>query len=822
MVRDMQKDVAKQIYERHEKLRLYEANEAETRLKLIDRVLFEILDWTHDDVTVEQHVSEDGSVEYADYVVRTGFSSFVIEAKKVGRAELIVPTKRKETLNRRLVSGETGDAIKQARDYCRKLSVQFSVVTNGSQWIIFPALRNDGVGFEKSTAVIFPSIDSALGEDLDEFYSLLSRGAVISGSLDNELLGRRENQLIERRLNQYIDQPFSKIKRNSVYSAISNELEAAFSEDITISDLDLFRKSYVETSDRMKYDRRIGMHIHRRRSASKIVPLKGMTSSGRTQVSDKIRAAAAKTKPVALLILGPVGSGKTTFIHHTRLVTNHEHFERKGGEPYPHWIQIDFRNFGRSENASDFIVSEIFQYIMDDPFLSDYEMCLRHAYKSEISSLKKGPLALIAEDEREVNRRIAEILQKDYEQKRPYVEKVVSYAARNSAIFLVLDNIDQFEDEQIQDDIFSNGIAISRRLDCNIILAMRDNTYFRNRGLPILDAFDFEPISVEPPEVTSVLSKRFSIAKELLKDKPVSFTSEDGTDVLVDDASVIADLLIESVMGTEVSSSISLFSTGDIRFSLRITRDFLRNGYSATGRALQFYQRHGTYRLPEHEAMRAIMIGSRSVYFEEYSPIANPFDARLDMSSAQMLRMFILHGLVNHAARKNFEAVAGETIRKICLEIGFAPDITLKVLEDLCRARYIFTVSHSPANFEADFIPSRLGGYVIRNLISNFVFLENTSMDTFIEDEALWQELRSETEEVFRIRQTTGRIRKRVDRVRLFFGHLINRYSTISSEAARRGLSAEWLGDPLSDALPNLNANLDRIVQSSTRNYGSS
>ncbi len=816
----MEKKLAKQILERFEKLQLYEANEAETRLKLIDRILFEVLDWTHDDVTVEEHVSEDGTTEYADYVIRTGFSSFVVEAKKVGRAELTVPTKRKENLNRKLVSGETGDAIHQARDYCRKLAVQFAVVTNGSQWIIFPAMRTDGVKFEKSSAIIFPNLTSVLENDLDEFYSLLSRGAVISGALDNELLGRREDQLIERRLNQYIDQPFTKIKRNSIYTVIENEIETAFSEDITTADIDLFRKSYVETADRTKYDRRIGMHIHKRRSASKLSPVRAMTSGGRAKVSDSIRAAAKKSKPVAMLILGSVGAGKTTFINHTRLVTNKDYFRVSEKEPYPHWIQVDFRNFGRSENASEFIFSEIFKYIMDDPFLSDYERCLKNAYKSEIASLKKGPLALLAADEREMNIRIAELLQSDYEKQRPYVEKILKYASTDAAIFLVLDNIDQFEDEQIQDDIFSNGIAISRRLNCNVILAMRDNTYFRNRGLPIFDAFDFEPINVEPPEVMTVLAKRFVIAKELLAGKAVSFSGEDGKDVFVEDASVIADLLIESIIGTTVGNSISLFSTGDIRFALRITRDFLRNGYSATGRAVQFYQRHGTYKLPEHEAMRAIMIGSRAVYSEEYSPIANPFDARLDMSSAQLLRMFLLHGLVNHATRRNFEPISGEKLRSVCLEIGFAPDITLKVLEDLCRARYIFTISHGPANFEADFIPSHLGGFVIRNLISNFVFVENTSMDTFIEDEALWHELRNETEEVFRIRKTTEKIQKRVERVRLFFGHMVERYAVISDEAARRGLAVEWLGNPLKDAMGNLNANCDRIVQSATRNYG--
>ncbi len=431
----MNDELTKKLLERFERLRLSEANEAETRLKLIDRILFEVLDWTHDDVTIEEHVSEDGKTEYADYIVRTGFSSFVVEAKKVGRAELTVPTKRKENLTRKLVSGETGDAIKQARDYCRRLGVQFAVVTNGSQWIIFPALRTDGVGFSRSTAIIFPTLESVLKDDIDEFYSLLSRGAVISGALDNELLGRREDQLVERRLNQFFEQPFTKVKRNSIYPVIENEIETAFSEDIAASNVELFQKSYVETPDRTKYDRRIGMHIKKRRSSSKLAPIRAMTSSGRMQVAESIRAAAEKTKPLAMLILGAVGAGKTTFIHHTRRVTNEEYFKKSDDAPYPHWIEIDFRNFGRSENASEFIFSRLFDYILNDPFLSDYERCLKHAYKIEIESLKKGPLALLAGDERETNLKISELLQSDYNEKKPYVEKILTYASSNTAIF---------------------------------------------------------------------------------------------------------------------------------------------------------------------------------------------------------------------------------------------------------------------------------------------------------------------------------------------------------------------------------------------------
>jgi hypothetical protein len=64
-------------------LKLQEANEAETRLKVINDVLYSVLGWTHADVQVEQRVSEDGSTTWADYVLKTGMTGIVVE--KEGR-----------------------------------------------------------------------------------------------------------------------------------------------------------------------------------------------------------------------------------------------------------------------------------------------------------------------------------------------------------------------------------------------------------------------------------------------------------------------------------------------------------------------------------------------------------------------------------------------------------------------------------------------------------------------------------------------------------------------------------------------------------------
>jgi hypothetical protein len=609
----------RKLLDTHSKLKLHDANEAETRLKLIDRIIFDVLGWTHDDVTVEDRVSEDGKTQFSDYIVKTAFSTFVVEAKKVGLAELELPNKRKETLGRRVVTGDTGSAIKQVRDYCRKLAIPFAVATNGSQWVVFPATRTDGVPFEQSSAIIFPNITSALSDDFEEFHSLLSRDAVIGGSLEKELIGQREDQNFERRLNQYFTTPFTKRTRNSLFPIIEKEVLTAFSEDIAAADPELLYKCYVDTPERLRYDRQIGMTISKRENVAPSAPIKALSGQGRSSFSSAISRAELRAKPLALLILGPVGAGKTTFINYVRNVREADKFRSRQDAAYPQWIYVDCRKLSPSESPADFFFSIMFDHLVKDDFLIDYERCLKHAYKADIDALRRGPLSLLSFDENEVKRQIAASITKEYDEKKPFVEKVFSYAAKNTAIFLVIDNVDQFEDEAAQTRIFSDAIAIAQRLGLNLVLAMRDSTFVQNKNRPTFDAFDFDPIQVDPPEIKAVLSRRFSVARELLAGKPSEFIAENGIKMHLSDTSQVIDLIVESVLNTEVGNAIAVLSSGDIRLCLRMTRDFLKNGYSATGKAMRIYQETGKYKLPPHEAMRAILLGSQSVYSEEFS-----------------------------------------------------------------------------------------------------------------------------------------------------------------------------------------------------------
>ena len=808
-----------EIIAQYDHLKLHEGNEAETRLKVINDVLYSVLGWTHSDVHPEERVSEDGSITWADYVLRTGMTAIVVEAKKVGVTFDQVPDARRAQLKGKLLKGSTGDAIRQARDYARRLGVPFAVATNGNSWIIFPATRIDQVSFEESSAIIFRTLKSALQDEYAEFYDLLSRQAVINGSLENELLGRIENQIEDRRLNRYFTTSFSRISRHSLFPLIEDAVATAFTEDVVNADADLLDRCYVKTPDRIRFDRRIKLHIAKREAVTNKAPLRPLRE-GNAAVVSMVSGAAARARPVAVLVLGQVGAGKTTFLEYTRKVGAKDIFVQDAGKAYPHWMYVDFRTYAKSAPAIKFLCDELKLNINRDPFLSDYERRVRHAYKEEIDALFKGPLYLLANDEGERKRKIATLLMADYEQTQPYVEKILKYAAERAPVFLVIDNVDQHEDEGVQEAIFGDAIALAQKLKLNLICSMREATYIRNKSSAVFDAFDFDPVSIDPPNVQAVLSKRFFVARNLLQGSQGSFTAENGAHVEISDLSVVIDLVQTSVLGTELGNLIEVLATSDIRLALRMTREFLRSGWTASGKALRLYQAQGRYLMPQHEALRAIMLGTQQVYFEEYSVLGNPFDSRLAKSEAQLLRLYILSAIVNMSSDRGFRHLDGEEIRRQVREIGFGDNMTRKVLEDLCQLRFMHTASHGAATFEAGYVVSRLGGYIVRHFIGDLTFLENVMMDTFIADGKVWGDLKQQTTEIYSARDIIKRIKIRKARAQEYFQYMKAMYDRLYEESIRRGLPKEWCTHPLRAIEKDFNTNLLRAMSSAERNYG--
>lgn len=812
-------DNIQEILDLSKSLKLQNANEAETRKKVIDKILAEALNWNENDISYEERVSEDGSITYADYIIRTANTAFIVEAKRIGEALLELPSKRRVKLSSGFVKGETGKAITQARDYCRKKSIAYAVVTNGDQWIIFPAIRVDQISFEKSHAVLFDSIETLLSENLEDFSNLLSRESVIDGSLEKELLGRTTDQIEVRRLKTFFKNKNAK-PVNPIYPLIEEAVLSAFSDVNIESDIELLSRCYVQNAERIKFDKRISMHLNKSEPLFDSHPKRPLRRKENSAMDQEILKSHKRVRPLAILLLGSVGSGKTTFLNYTRNISAADYFSKKKSQEYPHWIEVDFRDYSRNQIPSSFIYSKIFDYLKTDDYFRDFNRSIRSAYKNDIQALRDGPMHLIAQDSEKFDEYVSNLIAEEFKKITPYVDKLVKHAASRVPIFLIADNVDQIEDEATESDIFAESIALSNKLGLNLIISMRESTYVKHRHTPTFDAFDFDPFQIEPPEIPAVLSRRFKVVNEMLKGKPGEFDAENGAHIKADDLSAFTELIQESVLGTEIGNRIEVLANHDIRLALRMTREFLARGYTDPAKALRVHKEKGQYVLPKQEAFKSILLGNQPVYSEEYSVIGNPFDSRLGKTKEQLMRLYILSMMVKVSSESSSEYVDTQYILSNMNSIGFSEQDVSSVLTDLCDLRFIHTSSHTKADSQSSFYASRLGGYLIRDLIVDMTFLEQVMMDTFIASNKIWNDLRKITDDIFSEKNIVQRLKLRISRARKFYTYMQELYQPYLEESITRALDSNWLGNPLEEMKPKLDARLTKAEASAQKNYG--
>jgi len=118
------------------------ASEADTRVKLIDRILTQICAWPEAALKREEHV-ESGFIDYSLSVQTRRYVA--VEAKREG-ITFTFPKTTHKTLRLSgaiLTEKPLAAAIAQVRGYCDDAGIRYAVATNGYAWIVFRAIRED-------------------------------------------------------------------------------------------------------------------------------------------------------------------------------------------------------------------------------------------------------------------------------------------------------------------------------------------------------------------------------------------------------------------------------------------------------------------------------------------------------------------------------------------------------------------------------------------------------------------------------------------------------------------------------------------------------
>jgi hypothetical protein len=284
-------------------------NESDTRLKVLDRFLFEVLEWKQEAVFTEPPTTSG----YIDYLLTIGErrGAMVIEAKRFG---LLQPETKGDEVMHVALSGPVLkpllQVIKQAMAYATENGVAVAALTDGNTWLFFKASRTDGKPPIGGKGVLFPSL-KAVTNNFAKFAELLNVGAIIDRHHLAHLNEAEGLVITDAEQQFYVLNPGDARMRlrDSLASDAALLFAQFFSRLSNEKDREMLRDCFVETGESRKADFDLEKIIQR--VLNNITALE--TGQGGALQAELERAMTSRRSETVLL-MGNKGAGKSTFI----------------------------------------------------------------------------------------------------------------------------------------------------------------------------------------------------------------------------------------------------------------------------------------------------------------------------------------------------------------------------------------------------------------------------------------------------------------------------------------------------------------------------
>lgn len=741
---------------------LSSSNEAQTRYDVIDRMIREVLGWQHGQVSVEER--EVGADKYVDYVLRSGDYIIVLEAKRHGACFPTPTDKGRLKLGGSVLgTGEVAEAIKQAHGYGTAKLADVVVVTNGPCWCLY-SMKN----YHKNAYahIVFPFDKSGHAEAL---WGLLSEMQVRDGGLRTVTndLPPTENRII-----QSLSRVDGRVDRNTIADHIGPALDHAMYADALLKNDEVLKRCFVPTEARTKFDSLLGVHLADIKPED-VKPAKRIrTGSSGGAIEQDIRNVSNGASSPVTLIIGPVGAGKSTYLAHFERIACRELLVEKR----THWIYVDFERMGPHGNPREFLYARLRDFLLADhpENPTDFKNVVEPAYAEEVAALARGPLAIYFKDKVKFDERIAAHIEKDFEQVEPYVDKVLRYIATKHTCVVVLDNIDLFEDEKLETSVFAEGLALSKRTPCKVIVSLRDTTFVRHRSDAVFNAYELKKLWLDPPPFKAVLSARLTYSKKVLEGVKASIPMVNGMHLEVPDLSSFFDIIQRSVLQGEAGDYVESISDLNIRRGLSLIANFLTSGHVQADRALKRYLTNGqtNYRFPFHEVFKGTMLAQWKHFREDRSEGINVFDSRLGARRLRLLRLHLLQHLIFRAALKDGIEVPCAELIDLFSRVGGSESQIIECLNQLWKAGLIRSLNSSPIESGSSMAVSRSGGYYVKMLAHRFAYVDECLYDTCIDDTTVWDTLSSMTVAIESSYSIVAKMRSRRERINVYLDYL--------------------------------------------------
>lgn len=536
------------------------------------------------------------------------------------------------------------------------------------------------------------------------------------------------------------------IGHNSFGATIAAEFGRIFSPESPEDRAFIARNAYIKSKRRERFIEPIDRVIRASRPPSHVHATEIEDTGDPREIIDKFR----DLKPLehqVLLLIGSVGSGKSTFVDYLHEVALDADIKASTV-----WVRMNMNPAPISPHEIyDWLRERIIEGITTAYPEIDFEelQTLKKLFGPQVRQYHKGTGRLYADNEQLYHQKLGELIDSLNNDLQARATAFARYCAgeRGKLLVIVLDNSDKrLRDEQLL--MFQAAEWLQKQFRALVVLPLREETYDNHRDQPPLDtALKSLVFRIEPPLFQQVLMSRVQLTLNALgKASENTFTYDlpNGFRVqyAASDQAFYLMSIIRSIFEHDryIRRMIVGLAGANIRRALEIFLEFCTSGHIPEDQIFRIRQNNGQYTLPLYMVMRVLLRMHRRYYDSDFSYLKNILAAdRLDLRPTYFSRLMTLRWLHGQFNAKGPSGLKGyfkvSQIKQEIIPLGVEEKTIDRELEKLVQAQCIITEDLRTEGLTDDVL-IRLAspGFVHLDTLASIDYLAAVAEDTWFSD----------------------------------------------------------------------------------------
>lgn len=533
------------------------------------------------------------------------------------------------------------------------------------------------------------------------------------------------------------------VGENSFGSNISVEYKYLFNPESAADRERVVRNAYVPSQRRMSHVGHID-RIIRAATPPHVLDAREVGDLKKPdEISDQLRRLAGRSGGELCLLIGSVGSGKSTFTDYLRVEGLPKDLAATTA-----WMNVNL-NFAplSKEKIYDWVLDELasaIRLMFPDTDFAELSF-LRKIYGAQLAAVEKGRAALFSRESDQFRQAMFEELKRLEADRLETIKSYLDYffRSRGKHIVVVLDNCDKRgRDEQLL--MFGVASWLKDQLACTIFLPLRDTTYDQYKTEPPLDTVIKDSVfRIDPPLLERVIYARLRYALREISTTSAAFSYSLPNGMRVEckreDVGVYLKSIVSSLFQDGFFRRIITGLAGrNVRRGLEIVLDFCKSGYINEAEILKIRSSGGEHKVPNHLISRILLKGKQRYYADASSNIKNLFHSTTeDGLPNPFIRLAVLQWLRERRSEygpnrtKGFHQV-GQIVEDL-QEYGFGSERTLKEIQDLSDAECIDSERQGTVLALNDLVTIAPAGFIHLDLVHDVNYLSAVAEDVYFD-----------------------------------------------------------------------------------------